>query len=51
MKGAIEKATEVVASTPHAWMPQQFDNPANTSVHRETTAKEILRIFKMVLIT
>jgi cysteine synthase A len=45
MKGAIEKATELVNNTPHAWMPQQFDNPANTKVHRETTAKEILEAF------
>src|ERR1700749_3824583 len=41
MKGAIEKATELVAATPNAWMPQQFDNPANTEVHRKTTALEI----------
>lgn len=45
MKGAIEKATELVAATPHAWMPQQFDNPANTEVHRKTTAQEILADF------
>jgi cysteine synthase A len=45
MKGAIEKATELVNSTPNAWMPQQFDNPANTRVHRETTAREILEAF------
>lgn len=45
MKGAIEKATELVESTPNAWMPQQFDNPANTKVHRDTTAKEILEDF------
>ncbi len=45
MKGAIEKAKELVAATPHAWMPQQFDNPANTEVHRKTTAEEILKDF------
>lgn len=36
---------EIVASNPNAWMPMQFDNEANTSVHRETTAQEILRDF------
>ncbi len=45
MKGAIEKAGELVASTPNAWMPQQFDNPANTAIHRTTTALEILNDF------
>lgn len=45
MKGAIEKAGELVASTPNAWMPQQFDNPANTEVHRNTTAAEIINDF------
>ncbi|MDH7464237.1 cysteine synthase A [Chitinophagaceae bacterium 26-R-25] len=45
MKGAIEKAKELVEATPHAWMPQQFDNPANTEVHRQTTAQEILKDF------
>ncbi len=45
MKGAIEKATELTQSTPNAWMPQQFDNPANTEVHRKTTAREILNDF------
>jgi cysteine synthase A len=45
MKGAIEKAGELVASTPNGWMPQQFDNPANTSVHRKTTAVEIINDF------
>jgi len=45
MKGAIEKAKELVASTPHGWMPQQFDNPANTEVHRRTTAQEIIKDF------
>jgi len=45
MKGAIEKAGELVASTPNAWMPQQFDNSANTEIHRKTTAIEILNDF------
>ena len=45
MKGAIEKAGELVAMTPNGWMPQQFDNPANTEVHRRTSAQEILNDF------
>lgn len=45
MKGAIEKAGEIVKETPGAWMPQQFDNPANTEIHRNTTAAEILQDF------
>jgi cysteine synthase A len=45
MKGAIEKATALAADTPNAWMPQQFDNPANTAIHRKTTAQEILNDF------
>jgi len=45
MKGAIERAGEIVASTDGAWMPQQFENPANLEVHRRTTAQEILRDF------
>ncbi|RYF90399.1 MAG: cysteine synthase A [Chitinophagaceae bacterium] len=45
MKGAIEKASELVASTEHAWMPQQFDNPANTAIHKKTTAQEIVTDF------
>jgi cysteine synthase A len=45
MKGAIEKAAELVASTPNAWMPQQFDNAANTEIHRKTTAIEIANDF------
>ena len=45
MKGAIEKATELVASTPGAWMPQQFENEANSEIHRRTTALEILNDF------
>ena len=45
MKGAIARAEELVASTPGAWMPQQFNNPANTAVHVRTTAQEILADF------
>jgi cysteine synthase len=45
MKGAIEKAKELVAATPNSWMPQQFDNPANIDVHIKTTAQEILNDF------
>jgi cysteine synthase A len=45
MKGAIARANELVASTPNAWMPQQFDNPANILIHTQTTAKEILADF------
>lgn len=45
MKGAIERAQALAAQTEGAWVPQQFDNPANVSVHEETTAKEILRDF------
>ena len=45
MKGAIERAQQLVAQTPNAWMPQQFDNPANVEVHARTTAQEILRDF------
>ena len=41
MKGAIARAEELVASTPGAWMPQQFENPANVAVHERTTAREI----------
>jgi cysteine synthase A len=45
MKGAIERAGQLVQETKGGWMPQQFDNPANVEVHRRTTAEEILRDF------
>ena len=45
MKGAIARAQALVASTPGAWMPQQFENPANIEVHVRTTAQEILADF------
>ena len=45
MKGAIARAEEIVAASPGAWMPQQFDNPANIEVHERTTAQEILADF------
>jgi cysteine synthase A len=45
MKGSIARAEELVASTPGAWMPQQFENPANIDVHVRTTALEILADF------
>jgi cysteine synthase len=41
MKGAIARAEEIVKNTPKAWMPQQFNNPANPAIHRKTTAEEI----------
>jgi len=45
MKGAIARAEELVASTPGAWMPQQFENPANIDAHVRSTAQEILADF------
>ena len=45
MKGSIERAMEIVETTPGAWMPQQFENPANVDVHTRTTAQEILSDF------
>ena len=46
MKGAIERAIELVHATPGAWMPQQFENGANVDVHVRTTAQEILNDFR-----
>lgn len=45
MKGAIEKANELAQSTPNGWIPQQFDNAANTAIHRKTSAQEIINDF------
>lgn len=45
MKGAIEKAKELLTQIPGSWMPQQFDNPANIDIHIKTTAEEILKDF------
>ncbi len=41
MKGAIARAEQIVAETPNAWMPQQFNNPANPAIHAATTAEEL----------
>lgn len=54
MKGAIARAQELAAATPGAWIPQQFENPANIEVHARTTAQEIIADFSAgvdVLIT
>jgi len=45
MKGAIERANKLAASTPNSWVPQQFENEANIATHKQTTAKEILEDF------
>jgi cysteine synthase A len=45
MKGAIARAEELAAQTPSAWIPQQFENPANIDVHVHTTTQEILADF------
>jgi cysteine synthase A len=45
MKGAIERAAELVAETPNSWSPKQFENPANIEIHKTTTALEILDDF------
>ena len=41
MKGAINRAQDIAKNTPHSWIPQQFENPANPEIHRKTTAEEI----------
>lgn len=43
MKGAIQRAGEILAKSPNAYMPDQFSNPANPEIHRKTTAEEIWR--------
>ena len=45
MKGAIAKANELASETANSWVPQQFDNPANSEIHRKTTAQEIISDF------
>lgn len=45
MKGALERAKELIEATPGSWMPQQFDNPANVEIHACTTAEEIRKDF------
>jgi cysteine synthase A len=45
MPGAIERANELLASTPNSWMPDQFGNPANIEAHKRTTVQEILKDF------
>lgn len=45
MKGAIERAQELAAQIPGAWVPQQFENPANPAIHEATTAQEVLADF------
>ncbi len=45
MRGAIDKSLELLKDTPGAWMPQQFENPANIAAHRRATANEIAADF------
>lgn len=45
MKGAIERARELITEIPGSWMPMQFDNPANPEIHFQTTAQEIIADF------
>lgn len=44
-KGVLDRAEEILQKTPQAWMPQQFENPANIEAHKRATAQEILRDF------
>lgn len=46
MKGALERAQQLVAATDNSWMPQQFENPANVAIHASTTAQEIIADFE-----
>ncbi|WP_341663199.1 cysteine synthase A [Blattabacterium cuenoti] len=45
MKGAIQKAEELINTIPNSWMPKQFDNISNPNIHKNTTAKEIINAF------
>ena len=45
MSGAVARAIELQKQTPHSWIPQQFENPANVEVHKKTTAQEIIKDF------
>ena len=45
MRGAIERAEQLLKEIPHGWIPRQFDNPANVTIHEQTTAQEILADF------
>lgn len=46
MKGALRRAAELVEETDNAWMPQQFENPANVEIHARTTSREIMEDFR-----
>jgi cysteine synthase A len=50
MPGAVKRAEEIVKTTPHAFMPQQFNNPANPEIHRKSTAEEI-RLFLLFFLS
>ena len=45
MKGAIEKASELIQEIPNSWAPLQFENPSNIEIHKKTTAQEIINAF------